>query len=90
MSQNVFQTENLEIENFFPRKIFFVGLGFLAKITKIVKTWQSQKNFFEKCFSVGIDSECSKTDFKLKISKSKVFSHVKFFSWDFVFFGKMT
>ena len=59
-------------------------------MTKIVKKWQSQKILVEKIFLVGIDSECFETYFKTKISKSKIFSRVKFFSWDFVFSSKMT
>ena len=46
------------------------------------------KKFWSKFFLVGIDSECFETYFKTKISKSKIFSRVKFFSWDFVFFGQ--
>ena len=46
------------------------------------------KNFGRKIFLVGIDSEWFETYFKTKISKSKIFSRVKFFSWDFVFFGQ--
>ena len=41
---------------------------------KMVKIWQSQKNFDQKIFLVGIDSECFEMYFKLKISKSKIFS----------------
>ena len=64
-----------------------MGLSrFSAKMAKIVKKWQSQKILVEKFFLVGIDSECFKTYFKPKISKSKIFSHVKFFSWDSVVF----
>ena len=44
------------------------------------------KNFDQKIFSVGIDSECFETYFKTKISKSKIFSHYKMFSWDLVIF----
>ena len=44
------------------------------------------KNFGRKNFWVGIDSEWFETYFKTKVAKSKNFSRVKFFSWDFVVF----
>ena len=65
----------------FSRVKFFCGtLFFSAKMTKIVEKWQSQKNLVEKFFLVEIDSECFGTYFKTKISKSKIFSCVNFFS----------
>ena len=71
MFQNVFQTENLQIKHF-SRVIFFLGLGhFLAIIDKIVK--KQIKKVWSKTFLVSIDSECFKTYFKTKISKSKIF-----------------
>ena len=39
-------------------------------------------------FFVGIDSECFETDFKTKISKSKIFYRYKIFSWDCVIFDQ--
>ena len=42
----------------------------------------------EEIFLVGIDSEWFETYFKTKISKSKIFSRVNFFSWDSVVFGQ--
>ena len=72
----------------FPCKFFFLGLSrFSAKMAKLAKKWQRQKILVE-FFLVGIDSECFETYFKTKISKSKIFSRVKFFSLDFVFFGQ--
>ena len=44
------------------------------------------KNFGRKIFLVEIDSEWFETYFKTKISKSKIFSRVNFFSWDLVVF----
>ena len=73
---------------FFLCKIFSWDFVFSAKMTKIVKKWQSKK--IARNFLAGIDSECFATYFKTKISKSKIFSRVKFFSWDFVFSAKMT
>ena len=67
-----------------------MGLSrFSAKMAKIVKKWQSQKILVEKIFLVGIDSECFKTYFQPKISKSKIFSCVKFFCSDSRFSAKM-
>ena len=49
-------------------------------MAKIVKKWPSQK------ILVGIDSECFITYFWPKISKSKIFSRVKFFRGSLSFF----
>ena len=49
--QNVFQTDNLEIEKISPCKTFFLGLcGFSAKMTKKVKKGQSKKILVEIFF----------------------------------------
>ena len=52
---------------------FFKKWGLKSK--KMAKT----KIFGRKFFLVGIDSEWSKTYFKMKISISKIFSHYNFF-----------
>ena len=46
------------------------------------------RNFFEKFFLVGIDSEWFKTYFKMKISILKIFSSWKIFFWDIAVFSK--
>ena len=57
-----------------------MGLSrFSAKMAKIMKKWQSQKILVEKILLVGIDSKWCETYFKPQISKSKIFSRVKFF-----------
>ena len=98
--RNTFQSESIRnvskrIPNrqsrnrkFFPLEIFSWDLVFSAKMIKIVKKLQSQKILVE-IFFVGIASECFETYFKTKISQSKIFSRVKFFSWGFVFFGQI-
>ena len=47
------------------------------------------RNFFEKIFLVGIDSECFKTYFEMKISILKIFSSWKIFFWDIAVFWKI-
>ena len=37
------------------------------------------KNLLSKFSLVGIDLECFKTYFNMKVSKSKIFAHVMFF-----------
>ena len=57
MFQNVFQTENLEIENFFTSQIFFFGLSyFSAKRLKIVKTDRVKKIWSKKFLVRAPDS----------------------------------
>ena len=73
------------------RKIFpvwFILWGhctFFGQNGKNSEKMSKSKNF-RQFFLVGIDSECFNTYFKMKISKSKIFNRVKFFSWDSVVF----
>ena len=75
------------------KKIFFEKKFLTPKTLKNVifgpknrEKMAKSKILVEKIFLVGIDSECFETYFKTKISKSKIFSRVKFFSWDLVVF----
>ena len=73
MFWNVFYKENLEIENF-SHYSFFHGLSRFS--AKIAKKSLSQK-ILVVIFLVGIDSECFKTYFKTKPSKSGMRSRTK-------------
>ena len=59
---------------FFRTKFFPGTLSFFGKKNKIEKKCQSQKFLVDFFWSKVIQSECFKTYFKLKISKSKNFS----------------
>lgn len=69
---------------FFPLQNFFLDLVFFyqncVKMTKLKK--------FGRKFLTGIDSDCFKTYFKLKISKSKNTSGVKIFPGTLIFWSK--
>ena len=77
----------VEKKIFFSKKIVLVPKSlknvFWAKNgEKMAKS----KNFGRKFFLVGIDLECFKTYFELKLSKSKFFSRAKFLCSDLVVF----
>ena len=80
--QKVFENENLEIEKFFHYDFF--GLIIFVPNNQNSEKRQSQKIWPN--FLVEIGSQRFKTYFKTKISKSKIFSHYKIFSWDLVIF----
>ena len=84
-SKRILNRKNLEIENF-SRVFFCSDLVVFGQKAKNSEKMTKSQIFLTKFFSDEIDSECFKTYFKPKISKSKFFSCVKFFCSDLVFF----
>ena len=88
MFQNVFQTGNLEIENFYPCNFYPGTLSFSAKMAKLVKKWLSQKILFEKFFWSESIQNALKRSLKQKSQNGKFFPSKIFLLGLIRFLGK--